>query len=102
MAGSDAAPVFIHARTVWALLKRAERFAAISAVARRVASARAKASKGATVTARPTWPHYGGRRLSRLAPGATYEEGISVLIDSRCLGRVLNLRANKKHSGGAL
>jgi hypothetical protein len=37
-----------------------------------------------------------------LPPGATYEEGISVLIDSGCLGRVLNLRDNKKHSGRAL
>jgi hypothetical protein len=57
-------------------------------------------SKGVTVTARPTWPNYGGRR--KTLPGTTYEEGISVLIDSRCLGRVLNLRDNKKHSGGAL
>lgn len=57
-------------------------------------------SKGVTVTTRPTWPNYGGRRKT-LLPGATYEEGISPLIDSRRLGRVLNLRDNKNHSGGA-
>ena len=58
-------------------------------------------STGVTVTAKPTWPNYRGRRKT-LPPGATYEEGISVLIDSRRLRRVLNLRANQKHSGGAL